>query len=251
MSPPESTGIESTGIESTSIESTGLELVGLAIGYADPLVAEIDLVVAPGEVVAVLGPSGSGKSTLLSTIVGILPPLAGQVRLDGRQITDLPIDQRRVGIVFQEPLLFGHLDVLGNVAYGPRRRGIGRAESVRRALDLLEWVGLRDHARTPVGRLSGGQAQRVALARALAAEPAALLMDEPFSALDADLRTRLATEVVGWLRDRRISTLHVTHDLAEAQAIADRVLAVEPGSPGRLRSQFSEGTAQPTDDRSG
>lgn len=214
---------------------SGLQLAQLTIGYREPIVAEIDLTIAPGEIVAVLGPSGSGKSTLLGTIVGTVPALGGHVLLDDREITDRPIHQRRVGIVFQEPLLFSHLDVLGNIAYGPRRHGASRAQARQRAEDLLTWVGLAQFGKTSITELSGGQAQRVALARALAAEPAAMLMDEPFSALDADLRNRLATEVAGWLRERRISTLHVTHDLAEARAMADRVLVIEPGTPGRLR----------------
>ncbi len=211
---------------------------GLAVGYRGSILAGIDLAIAPGEIVAVLGASGSGKSTLLRTIVGTVPAIAGQVLLDDRDITDLPIHERRIGIVFQEPLLFGHLDVIGNIAYGPRRRGLSRTESTRRASDLLAWVGLADLGNQPVGELSGGQAQRVALARALAAEPVAMLLDEPFSALDAQLRTRLASEVAGWLRDRGVSTLHVTHDLQEARAVADRILSIEPGTPGRL-SQFS------------
>ena len=213
---------------------TGLRLLDLSIGHAEPVVSGIDLEMEPGEIVAIIGPSGSGKSTLLGTIVGTVPALSGEVWLGGRQITDLAIQQRGVGIVFQEPLLFGHLDVLANIAYGPRRRGASRAQSLQQAHALLEWVGLSDLAHRPISQLSGGQAQRVALARALAAEPAAMMLDEPFSALDAELRTRLAAEVGGWLRDRGICALHVTHDAEEASALADRVLAITPGNPGRL-----------------
>lgn len=213
---------------------SGLELIQLAVGYTDPLVAGITLKVAPGEIVALIGASGSGKSTVLRTIVGAIPALSGRILLNGREVTSAPIHQRRIGIVFQEPLLFGHLDVLENIAYGPRRHGASRRQSRDRALEFLDWVGLRELAASPVSQLSGGQAQRVALARALAVEPAALLMDEPFSALDADLRTRLSTEVAGWLRERGISTLHVTHDRSEAAAMADRVFAIQPGNPGNL-----------------
>lgn len=213
---------------------SGLLLSGLAIGYGDPIVCGIEVEVAPGEIVAILGPSGSGKSTLLGTIVGTIPAIDGQVWLNSRDITGLAIHQRGVGIVFQEPLLFGHLDVLGNVAYGPRRRGATRAMAMRQAEGLLEWVGLGELVHHRTSQLSGGQAQRVALARALAAEPAAMMLDEPFSALDAQMRGRLAHEVAGWLRERGICTLHVTHDAEEASAIADRVLVIRPGSPGRL-----------------
>ncbi len=216
---------------------SGLRLDGLAVGYRQPLVSGIELQVSPGEVVAILGASGSGKSTLLGSIVGTVTPLAGRVLLDEQDITDRPVNRRRIGIVFQEPLLFGHLDVLGNIGYGPRRQGASRAAAAQRARSLLDWVGLTDLAHQPVSQLSGGQAQRVALARALAAEPAAMLLDEPFSALDADLRTRLASEVAGWLRERGISTIHVTHDRQEAKAIADRIWILQPGvagDPGRL-----------------
>lgn len=216
-------------------DMSGLRLDGLAVGYGNPLISQMELHVCPGEVVAVLGPSGCGKSTLLGTIVGTIPAIAGRIWLDGRDITDLAIHERRVGIVFQEPLLFGHLDVLANVAYGPRRRGATRHQSMQQAGELLEWVGLADLAHRPISQLSGGQAQRVALARALAAEPAAIMLDEPFSALDADLRARLAGEVAGWLRARGISTLHVTHDVDEAVAIADRVFVMQQGEPGSLR----------------
>lgn len=212
----------------------GLRLEHLSIGYHHPLLSGVDLDVSPGEVVAILGASGSGKSTLLGTIAGTLPALSGHIWLDRQDITDRAVHLRRIGIVFQEPLLFGHLDVLANVAYGPRRHGASRADAAKRAQDLLDWVGLGDLARRPVAQLSGGQAQRVALARALAAEPRAMLLDEPFSALDADLRTRLAAEVAGWLRERGICTVHVTHDVDEAEAIADRIWILQPGEPGQL-----------------
>lgn len=210
---------------------SGLRLESLAVGYRQPIVVGINLHVLPGEVVAILGASGSGKSTLLSTIAGTLSPLAGRVLLDDQDITNSPVNRRRIGIVFQEPLLFGHLDVLANISYGPRRQGVSRAAAAERARSLLEWIGLPELAHRPVGQLSGGQARRVALARALAAEPAAVLLDEPFSALDADLRTRLAREMAGRLRERGICTIHVTHDLQEAKAIADRIWTVQPGVP--------------------
>jgi thiamine transport system ATP-binding protein len=180
--------------------------------------------VAPGEIVAITGASGSGKSTLLSTIAGVLPARSGRILVNDVDVTRTPIHLRGVGLVFQEPLLFPHLDVRDNVGYGLRRHGATRAEADRRADELLEWVDLSGYGEQSVEELSGGQAQRVALARALAPGPAVLLLDEPFSALDIDLRQRLATEVAALLRAQRVAALHVTHDSVEAATVADRVL---------------------------
>lgn len=204
-----------------------LEVTDLSIGHAgrdDWRIDGIALSVMPGEIVAVLGPSGCGKSTLLATIAGIMPALGGTITLEGADITMLPAHLRTVGMVFQEPLLFPHLDVAANVAYGLERHGLGRRPARERANDLLAWVELDGFGTRRVDELSGGQAQRVALARALAPEPAVMLLDEPFSALDVDLRTRLAGEVSALLRDRGLSAIHVTHDPAEAAAIADRIV---------------------------
>ena len=204
-----------------------LQTRDLGLGYRGARFAGgIDLVVQPGEIVAILGPSGSGKSTLLATIAGVVPALSGRVLVNGTDVTDLPIHRRGVGLIFQEPLLFPHLSVRDNVAYGLRRHGVARSVARERATDLLDWVGLAGFEERPVDQLSGGQAQRVALARALAPEPSVLLLDEPFSALDQDLRQRLAAEVAVRLRERDIAAVHVTHDPNEGAAVADRVIAM-------------------------
>lgn len=204
-----------------------LEVRDVALGYDGAVFVQgIDLTVAPAEVVAVLGPSGSGKSTLLAAIAGVVPPMAGQVLVDGVDVTRMPIEQRHVGLIFQEPLLFAHLSVVDNVAYGLRRKGTARAVARARAAELLGWLGLAGYESRRTDQLSGGQAQRVALARALAAEPSVLLLDEPFSALDADLRGRLAVEVAAMLREAHVAAVHVTHDAAEAAVIADRVVTM-------------------------
>lgn len=215
---------------------SGLALRGLAVGIdtGTPLLTGIDLDVPRGSVTAVLGPSGSGKSTLLATIAGVRAPLAGRVLVDGRDITTVPVHERGVGLVFQEPLLFTHLDVAGNIAYGLRRRGMPRDEALARARELAEWLGLAGLEGRRWDELSGGQAQRVALARALAPEPSVLCLDEPFSALDADLRTRLADDVRRLVTERGIAAVHVTHDRAEAGAIADAVLEIRDGTLRRL-----------------
>lgn len=198
----------------------GLIVENLLIGYDAPLHAPLSFAVPPGAVLAVVGPSGCGKSTLLSTVAGVTPALGGRVVIDGRDITNVPVQQRRIGMVFQEPLLFPHLNVVDNVAYGPRRTGQSREQARATARELLSWVGLQDLVDRDVTRLSGGQAQRVALARALAARPDALCLDEPFSALDAPLRTRLAQEVSQMVARAAIPAIHVTHDPQEAAAMA-------------------------------
>lgn len=196
----------------------------LVVGYdgweSDPL----DLRVEPGTITAILGPSGCGKSTLLSTVAGIRSAVSGRVLVDDVDITTLPAHERTVGMVFQEPLLFPHYDVARNVGYGLERQGISCGDARTRALELLDWVGLAGFGSRSVDELSGGQAQRVALVRALAPNPAIVLLDEPFSALDVDLRRHLAHEVSGLLRERGVAAVHVTHDPAEAEAIADHVV---------------------------
>jgi thiamine transport system ATP-binding protein len=153
--------------------------------------------------------------------------MAGTVLVDGVDVTHAPIHQRGVGLLFQEALLFPHLTVLDNVAYGLRRHGATRTAARERAGDLLDWLAVGEYRDRRVDELSGGQAQRVALARALAPRPSVLLLDEPFSALDADLRQRLATEVAAMLRHEGVAALHVTHDRAEAETVADRVLTLD------------------------
>lgn len=205
-----------------------LQTRDLALGYEGVVFAHgIDLDVAPAEIVAILGPSGSGKSTLLGTIAGVVPAAGGTIRVDGVDVTRAPIHTRGIGLIFQEPLLFPHLSVVDNVAYGLRRHGAAKDVARVRSRELLDWVGLADYENRRVQELSGGQAQRVALARALAPRPAVLLLDEPFSALDVDLRQRLAADVAATCRHEGVGALHVTHDPAEAAAIADRIVRLE------------------------
>ncbi len=204
--------------------TNGLHLKSLVIGYTVPLQDPISIQVAPGEILAVLGPSGCGKSTLLSTIAGVIPQLGGSINIDGRIVDHTPINERRIGIVFQEPLLFPHLSLIDNIAYGLRASGMARNESRHRASELLEWVGLNSIKNQRAWEISGGQAGRVALARALAPEPAALLFDEPYSALDSITRFRIAQEVAELLRERKIPAIHVTHDPLEAESLATNTL---------------------------
>ncbi|HET7902521.1 MAG TPA: ABC transporter ATP-binding protein [Candidatus Nanopelagicales bacterium] len=197
-----------------------------------PVLDDVSLVVGGHESVALLGPSGVGKSTLLRIVAGLVAPDAGRVRWDGDDITDVPPHLRRIGLVFQDAVLFPHRDVAGNVAYGLEAAGMPAAQRVSEVERLLALVDLDGYADRHVDTLSGGQAQRVALARALAPKPRLLLLDEPFGALDRDLRERLGQEVRALLRAQGIPALHVTHDAVEADEVADRVLVLEPGDRG-------------------
>lgn len=203
----------------------GLRLEDLVIGYGTPLRDPLSARVEPGRILGVLGPSGCGKSTLLATIAGVIPALGGEIFLDGRAITDARIDERRIGLVFQEPLLFDHLPVVDNVAYGLRRQRLPRTQARERATELLDWIGLEGYGHRSIETLSGGQAQRVALARAIAPGPRALLLDEPFSALDAPLRRRLALETRERIESLGIPAIHVTHDPDEAALLCSEILS--------------------------
>ncbi len=208
-----------------------LELRGVTHRFPDAdhdTLGTVDLAVGTGELLAVLGPSGSGKSTLLRVAAGLERPTSGDVLLDDQVVTSLPPERRALTVMFQEPQLFGHLDVLGNVAFGPRMAGAGRRGAERVARRHLDLVHLGDLARRRVGRLSGGQQQRVALARALATERRVLLLDEPFSALDPDLRASMHDLLAEVRAALGPTVVMVTHDLDEA-SLADRVAVLVSG----------------------
>ena len=211
----------------------GLVLDDLALSYAgQPLLEDVRLRVEPGEIVALLGPSGSGKSSLLRVIAGLQDADRGQVRWDGADLARVPAHKRGFGLVFQDAMLFPHLDVGANVAYGLATAGVPRSERPSRVEELLRLVDLDGYARRAVSTLSGGEAQRVALARALAPSPRLLLLDEPFGALDRELRDRLAVDVRDLLHDLATPAIHVTHDLSEAELVADRVVRLVQSAPG-------------------
>jgi len=190
---------------------------------------DVELHLDDGEMVALLGPNGAGKTTLLRTLAGLLPMAAGSVRIDGADVTTLPPEQRPVGMVFQDHLLFPHLTALDNVAFGVRARGARRTEARRTAVGWLADVGLADRAAARPRQLSGGEAQRVALARALAVSPRLLLLDEPLAALDATTRVQVRAVLRRHLAGFDGARLLVTHDPLEAFAMADRLIVIEDG----------------------
>ena len=213
--------------------SVGLSVRGLAVAYGDLRAVDgVDLDVAAGEVVALLGASGSGKSSLLRAVAGLEDVADGSVAWDGRGVVRVPVHKRGFGLMFQDGQLFEHRDVGGNIAYG--LAGLSRARRGERVREMLELVGLPGFERRRVTTLSGGQAQRVALARVLAPAPRLLLLDEPLSALDRALREQLATDVRTILRQGGTTALYVTHDQDEAMTVADRVGVMEAGRLLRL-----------------
>jgi ABC-type Fe3+/spermidine/putrescine transport system ATPase subunit len=219
-----------------------IELTGVSKVYAGtPAVADLTVRFAPGELCCLLGPSGCGKSTTLRLIAGLEQPDQGTIRIRGRDMRGLTPQRRNLGFVFQNYALFPHMDVFGNVAYGLRSRGGLREAAVREAArDALNMVRLDGYGSRRVHELSGGEQQRVALARALVTGPDALLLDEPFSNLDARLREAMRFELAELRARLGITTVFVTHDKEEAFALADRIVLMrdarleQAGSPEDL-----------------
>jgi NitT/TauT family transport system ATP-binding protein len=217
-----------------SLQIAGVSKTFLGRGRSIAALDPIDLDVAAGEFVCLLGPNGCGKSTLLSIIAGLEPASGGTVFVDGREVRDAGTD--RV-LLFQEAALFPWLDVQRNVEFGLRQAGVARAERAAIARRFIELVNLTGFERSYVHQLSGGMRQRAAIARALAIDPEVLLMDEPFGALDALTRDRLHAELEGIWTATRKTVLFVTHNVREAIALGDRVVVFAP-RPGRIVREF-------------
>ncbi len=211
-----------------------VELSQLRVQYASrpqPAVADVSFGLAAGDIGVLIGPSGCGKTTLLRAVAGLEPVTAGEIRIAGEVVgsasVHMPAERRRIGMVFQDYALFPHLDVGANVAFG--LHGLPKPQRAARVAEVLELVGLAGIERRFPHELSGGQQQRVALARALAPKPRLLLLDEPFSNLDVDLRERLAHEIRGILKAAQATALFVTHDQLEAFAIGDVIGVMHEG----------------------
>ena len=208
------------------MNSTSLELRGVVIAIDGKQLLNIDCCVEPGEILTVMGPSGSGKSSLLAYIAGFLAPAfqaQGEVRVDGKDITALAAEQRRIGLLFQDPLLFPHLSVEGNLRFALPADVENKKLLVRQR---LEEIGLMGFGERDPGTLSGGQKSRVALLRLLLSSPRAVLLDEPFSKLDTQLKHEIRALVFDRLRDSGLPTILVTHDHADADAAGGQVLTL-------------------------
>lgn len=192
-----------------------------------PVLKDISLQVADGEIVSILGPSGCGKTTLLNLILGIVDADGGQIRYDGQDLTRTPMEKRGFNIVFQDYALFPNLNVYKNITYGLRNKpDVSTKEEVEELIDLL---GLRDHLSKRIDQLSGGQKQRVALARTMVMKPRILLLDEPLSALDGVIKESIKERIQTIAKEFHLTTLIVTHDPEEALTLSDRVLIIENG----------------------
>lgn len=211
-------------------DRSGLALQSLSVRYGDTLaVDDVTLSVPEGRILALVGPSGCGKTSVLRSIAGLIRPASGRVVIGGVDVTDLPPARRNIGLVPQSYAMFPHMTVRGNVEYGLRARGVSRAERDRRTDEVLELVHLGEYAGRRPGALSGGQRQRVALARALAVDPTVLLLDEPLSALDPQLRSGLRRNLATSLARAGCTSVIVTHDQQEALALAHTIAIVRDG----------------------
>ncbi|HVO69020.1 MAG TPA: ABC transporter ATP-binding protein, partial [Aggregatilineaceae bacterium] len=208
-----------------------IQLIDIGKTYPDDhrVLENVTLEVQAGELFVLLGASGSGKSSLLRIIAGLTPPTTGRVRIHGIDVTDLPPQKRNVGFVFQNYSLFQHMSVAANVGFALDVNATPRAERTRRVAELLDLIGLSAYAQRLPRQLSGGQQQRVALARALAHEPGVLLLDEPFGALDAQIRGQLRQSLREIQQRLKVTAILVTHDQEEAFELADRIGIIDHG----------------------
>ena len=220
-----------------AITPHGLAIEGVTLSYgATRVLKDVSLRIRPGEFFAFLGPSGCGKTTLLRLVAGFNRAESGRVLLDGRDLAGLPPWRRDVGMVFQSYALWPHMSVAQNVAFGPEERRLPRDEVRRRVAAALALVGLADYAGRRPSQLSGGQQQRVALARTLAVEPKLLLLDEPLSNLDAQMRVQVRRELRDLQQRLKLTTVFVTHDQEEANTVCDRIAVMRDGTVQQVGS---------------
>jgi ABC-type Fe3+/spermidine/putrescine transport system ATPase subunit len=218
-----------------------VELKGLIREFDDgSKIGPIDLHVRDGELLTLLGPSGSGKTTTLRMVAGFIEDVGGSLLFDGKDMINVAPRERNIGMVFQSVALFPNMTVFENISFGPDMAGWSRERTIERVEELADFLGIRQLLLRKISEVSGGEAQRVALARALATNPELLLLDEPLSALDLQLRERLQLEIRSIQRKLKITTIYVTHSQDEAFAMSDRVailndgLVVQIGTPEEL-----------------
>jgi sn-glycerol 3-phosphate transport system ATP-binding protein len=224
-----------------------LQLLGLRKSFGETHVLEsIDLALASGEMLVIVGASGCGKSTLLRLVAGLERPTSGQILLDGRDITNVDPAQRDIAMVFQNYALYPHMSVFDNMAYGLRIRGLSKQEIGARVDVAADMLGLRPMLTRKPRQLSGGQRQRVAMGRAIVREPKLFLFDEPLSNLDAKLRVQMRAEIRRLQRRLGVTSLYVTHDQVEAMTLGDRLLVLNQGRPAQLATPM-EIYARPAD----
>lgn len=196
---------------------------------------DLSLEVDPGERVAILGPSGCGKTTLLRLAAGLIAPDQGRIEINGIPVAEdgrnlIEPEDRQVGMVFQDLALWPHMTVSGNLAFGLKAKGTPKEERLSRIHEMLQLVHMESQAHSRPAQLSGGEQQRVALARALVLQPKILVMDEPLSSLDEDLRAELRSEILKWHREIGFTLLYITHDRGEASTMGQRILTMKNGS---------------------
>ena len=212
----------------TAAAAVDLRHVTLAYGEF-VAVKDVSLSIRKGEFVTLLGPSGCGKTTILRSIAGLVQPTGGEISVAGRRIDNIPIHKRNIGLVFQNYALFPHKTIFDNIAFGLKYRNVEKQEIARKVTRALEMVRLPGVEKKLPSEMSGGQQQRIALARAIVIEPDVLLLDEPLSALDANLREEMRTELKIIQREVGITTIFVTHDQDEALAMSDRIVVMNKG----------------------
>ena len=212
------------------MSDTYVQLTDLTLTYGQSVaVPELNLGIREGELIALLGPSGCGKTTTMRAIAGLLTPASGRITIDGRDVTRVPANKRGIGLVFQSYALFPHLNAFENVAFGLRLQKLSASEITERTQQGLATVGLTGYDKRKPAEMSGGQQQRLALARSLVMQPKVLLLDEPLSNLDARLRLEMRTELQRVQKETGVTMVFVTHDQAEALALADRIVLMKEG----------------------
>lgn len=231
---PQAAGSPAAGRAASQVEratpSADVSVAEITIAYGDTVpVRDLSLDIRAGEFLSLLGPSGCGKTTTLRAVAGFVTPVAGDIRIGGQSVINVPPNRRSIGMVYQDYALFPHMTVTDNIAFGMKMRGFPRAEIARRVPQLLAQLQLSTFGARYPKQLSGGQQQRVALARALAFHPGVLLLDEPLAALDKQLRNDMQFELRKLQREVGITTIFVTHDQEEALSLSDRIAVLHEG----------------------